>query len=572
MKRFFYLLIVVILASTTGCFLLSNSKGEGRDFQIIKNLELFSSVFRELDLFYVDSIDPEQVIQSGIDAMLAANTDPYTEFYPEDDNTIKELTTGKFGGIGSYIRYYKDKDRIAIVEPNEGSPAARAGLRPGDIILEVDGKDMSRNGKEPAQLSDYVSKSLRGEPGTTCLIKVERPLLDGQSEILELKITRETIKTIPVPYYGMVEGDAGYINMTTFAVENCSKDIKRAVIELKQQGAKSIILDLRTNGGGLLDEAVRVVNLFVPKGQEIVVTRGKLKQADKSYKTGSEPLDLDIPLVVLVSSASASASEIVAGSLQDLDRALIVGTRTFGKGLVQTVRELPYNTTMKVTTSKYYIPSGRCIQAIDYSRRNEEGGIVRTPDSLTNVFHTMNGREVRDGGGIRPDVEVKVEQMPNMLYYMINEDVFFDYATVYRNKHAQIAPVEEFVVSDDDFEEFKQFVVAKNFKYDRQSEKVLKSLKEIADFEGYAKDAAAEFEALEKKLQHNLNKDMDHFKKELKSAIAQEIVKRYYYQKGALIEQLKDDPDLKKAIEVVQDTVLFRNLLSGNNSVEENKQ
>ena len=560
MRRTFIRLTLCAVIGLLGVFIYSFSIGDDRNFQVIKNLDIFNAVYKELDMFYVDTINPEKTIQYGIEGMLS-QTDPYTEYYPEDDKTLKEMTSGKFGGVGSYIRYYKERDRIVISEPNEDSPAAKAGLKAGDLILEVDGKPMTRDGDDPQDFMDRVSKSLRGDPETVCMVKVERPTLDGKGEIKEFKITRQTIKTIPVPYYAMVTDSIGFIYMTTFAVENCSKDIKKAIVELKQQGAKALVVDLRTNGGGLLGEAVNCVNFFVPKNQEIVVTKGKMRQATQAYKTTNEPMDLDIPIAVLVGGATASASEIFSGSLQDLDRAVIVGSRTFGKGLVQTIRPLPYNASMKVTTSKYYIPSGRCIQAIDYSKRNADGSIARVPDSLTNVFHTIGGREVRDGGGIRPDVEVKAEQLPNILYYLINDYIIFDYATRYCLKHSTVAPLEQFEITDEDYVDFKEMVKEKKFTYDRQSEAILKNLKEIAQFEGYMDDASEEFKALENKLTNNLDRDLDHFKKEIKSAIEDEVVKRYYYQRGGIVQQLKDDPDLKKAIEILKNPEEYRRIL-----------
>lgn len=342
-------------------------KEDDRNFQIAKNLDLFNAIFKELDMFYVDTIKPEEMIQNGVEGMLAL-TDPYTEYYPEEEvSSLKEMTTGKYGGIGAAIRYYEAKDRIAVVEPTEGMPAAEAGVKAGDIILSVGGKEMVRGNMKPQEFSSKVSEALRGEPGTSFILKVLRPL-KNDSTVLEFQITRKNIRTNPIPYYGMVRDSIGYLSLSSFT-ENSAKDFKKAFIELKQKGAKSLIIDLRDNGGGSLAEAVDIVNLFVPKGKEIVITKGKLKQGQGSFKTQSEPVDTQIPIAVLVNGATASASEIVSGSMQDLDRAVIIGTRTFGKGLVQTIRPLPYNGTLKVTTSKYYIPSGRCIQAIDYAKR-----------------------------------------------------------------------------------------------------------------------------------------------------------------------------------------------------------
>lgn len=537
------------------------SKGDDRNFQFVKSLDVFNSVLRELDMFYVDSIDPKEVVEYGIQAMLA-KTDPYTEYYPEEDNTLKEMTTGKFGGIGSVVRYYSPRKRVAIIEPSEGHPAAEAGLKAGDIILEINGKEMLQENRTPNEMTEYVSSNLRGEPGTLCVIKVERPTSDSTYVPMEFKITRGTIRTNSVPYYGMLNDSIGYICISTFSVEGCSKLIKRAFIELKQQGATSMVLDVRGNGGGLLSEAVNVVNFFVPKGLEVVKTKGKFKQWDHTYRTGNEPIDVEIPLVVLVDGITASASEILSGSLQDLDRAVIVGNRTYGKGLVQTLRNLPYNSSMKVTTAKYYIPSGRCVQAIDYSKRNADGSIARTPDSLTNVFHTAAGREVRDGGGIRPDIEVKIEKAPNILFYLVNDDMIFDYATQYVIKHPSIAKVEDFQVTDADYADFKAMLKKRNFTYDRQSEEVLKKLKEFAEFEGYMENAKDEFAALEKKLQHNLDLELDRFAKDIKPLIADEIVKRYYFERGAVQEGLKNDSDLKKAIEVLQRPEEYKKILT----------
>lgn len=539
---------------------MTSFKEDDRNFQISKNLDIFNSIFKELDMFYVDTVNAEKMIQTGVEGMLSL-TDPYTEYYPEEEvSSLKEMTTGKYGGIGAAIRYYEAKDRIAVVEPTEGMPAAEAGVKAGDIILSVGGKEMVRGDMKPQEFSSKVSEALRGEPGTSFVMKVLRPL-KNDSTVMEFKITRKNIRTNPVPYYGMVKDSIGYLALSSFT-ENSAKDFKKAFIELKQKGAKSLIIDLRDNGGGSLSEAVDIVNLYVPKGQEIVVTKGKVRQAQGSYKTQNEPVDTQIPLAVLVNGATASASEIVSGSLQDLDRAVVIGSRTFGKGLVQTIRPLPYNGTLKVTTSKYYIPSGRCIQAIDYAKKNADGSVARTPDSLTTVFHTAAGREVRDGGGIRPDIEVKGDKIPNIVFYLMNDDLIFDYATQYCWDHPTLASVDDFKLTDADYEAFKKLVKSRNFTYDRQSEKMLKSLKEIAEFEGYMTEAAEEFKALEKKLNHNLDRDLDYFAKPIKEYISQEIVTRYFYQRGAAMERLKDDTDLEEAIKVLQNPVRYREILS----------
>ncbi len=526
--------------------------GDSRSFQIAKNLDVFNSIVKELDLFYVDTIDPDKTIREGIDAMLYS-LDPYTEYYPEDDQSeLEQMLKNTYGGIGSIITWDAKLKRSVIAEPYEGMPAATSGLKAGDVLMAIDGKDLAgKNNQE-------VSEMLRGQVGTGFKLTVQRP---GTEKPLDFDIVRRSIQLPIIPYYTALDNHVGYINLSTFS-GNPSKEFKQAFLDLKKKGITSLIIDLRNNGGGLLDKAIEIANFFVPRGKVLVTTKGKIKQASNTYKTLREPLDLDIPLAVLVNSSTASSSEILAGSLQDLDRAVIVGNRTFGKGLVQTTRMLPYGGTMKLTTSKYYIPSGRCVQAIDYKHRNEDGSVGRIPDSLTTVFHTAAGREVRDGGGVTPDIEVKQEKLPNILFYLVNDNLIFNYATQYCLKHATIAEPEKFVVTDADYADFKEMVKKADFKYDQQTEKILKSLKEMAEFEGYLTDASEEFNALEKKLTHNLDRDLDYFSKDIKSMIALEIVKRYYYQRGAIIEQLKDDDDLKKAVEILTHPDDYHKMLS----------
>lgn len=554
MKRFLkirkvFLVLAIVLGTAA---IWGFASGDSRSFQLAKNIDIFNSIVKELDLFYVDSIDPNKTIREGIDAMLYS-LDPYTNYFPEEDQSeLEQMLKNSYGGIGSVITWNAKLKRSMIAEPYEGMPAAEVGLKPGDILLEIDGEDLlGKNNQE-------VSEMLRGQVGTSFKLKVQRP---GQKKPMEFDIVRRSIQLPIIPYYGMLDNNVGYISLSTFS-GNPSKEFKQAFLDLKKQGITSLVIDLRNNTGGLLDEAVKIANYFLPRGETLVTTKGKLEQSSNMYKTLREPLDLDIPLAVLVNSVTASSSEILAGSLQDLDRAVIIGNRTFGKGLVQTTRPLPYGGTIKITTSKYYIPSGRCVQAIDYTHRNEDGSVGRIPDSLTTVFHTRAGRVVRDGGGVTPDIEVEAEKLPNILFYLVNDNLIFDYATDYCLKHPTVPQPEQFEITDADYAEFKEKVKAADFKYDQQTEKILKSLKEMAEFEGYLDDASTEFDALEKKLQHNLERDLDHFSKEIKSMLAIEIIKRYYYQRGSIIQQLKDDPDLKEAIKILGDSLSYKKMLS----------
>lgn len=546
--RWMFLVLVVL----GGIVFWSFQSAEERNFRVAKNLDIFNSIVKELDMFYVDTLDPDKTIRNGIDAMLYS-LDPYTEYFPEDDQSeLEQMLKGSYGGIGSVITWNEKLKRSMIAEPYEHMPAAEVGLKAGDVLMEIDGKDlMGKNNQE-------VSEMLRGQVGTSFKLTVQRP---GTKKPLEFDIVRRSIQLPFIPYYGKLEHQIGYINLSTFS-GNPSKEFKQAFLDLKKQGITSLVIDLRNNGGGLLDESIEIANFFVPRGKTLVTTKGRIAQASNTYKTLREPLDLDIPLVVLVNGGTASSSEILAGSLQDLDRAVIIGTRTFGKGLVQTTRPLPYGATMKLTTSKYYIPSGRCVQAIDYKHRNEDGSVGRIPDSLTTVFHTAAGREVRDGGGVTPDITVEPEKLPNILFYLVNDNLVFDYATQYCLKHPTIPEPEKFEVTDADYAEFKEQVKKADFKYDQQTEKILKNLKEMAEFEGYLEDASEEFKALEGKLQHNLDRDLDYFSRQIKEMIAQEIVKRYYYQRGSIIQQLKEDKDLKEAVKVLTDAERYKSLLS----------
>ncbi|KAA6340524.1 putative CtpA-like serine protease [termite gut metagenome] len=557
MKKCFkkrYIAAIIVVVAVSGVF-FGFKNSDDRNFQLAKNVDIFNSIVKELDLFYVDTIEPNKVIRNAIDGMLGS-LDPYTNYFPEEEQgELEQMIKGSYGGIGSFITYNPKRKRSVISEPYENMPAAVAGLKAGDILLEIDGKDLM------GKTNSEVSEMLRGQVGTSFNMKVERP---GTDKPLDFTLVRKSIQLPTVPYYGVIEDSGiGYVNLNSFS-GNPSREFKQAFIDLKKnKEITSLVIDLRGNGGGLLSEAIEIVNFFVPRGKTIVTTKGRTKQAESIYKTMREPLDTEIPVTVLVNNGTASSSEILAGALQDLDRAVIVGTRTFGKGLVQIPRSLPYGGNLKVTISKYYIPSGRCVQAVDYKQRDEEGYVMgRLPDSLTRVFYTEAGREVHDGGGVTPDLTVKLEQIPNILFYLINDNLVFDYATDYCLKHSTVAPAASFVLSDVDYDDFKTMVKKAGFKYDQQSEKILKTLKETADFEGYMENASVEFEALEKKLKHNLDYDLDYFSKDIKSVISVEIVKRYYYQRGSIIQQLKDDDGLQEAIKILNDPERYKGMLS----------
>ena len=532
--------LIWILALPVACVALMGFKGDDRNFLMSKHLDIFHAVFRELDMMYVDTFDVAEVVNGGIHSMLS-KLDPYTVYYPEEeDEDLQMMMTGKYAGVGAIIRYHKRHDRVVIVEPYEGMPALSAGLRAGDVLLSIDGDDLK------GLPVDKVSEKLRGESGTTLVVKALR---EGVADsILELKLTRANIALPAVPYYSLLADGTGYIILDSFT-ENCARDVRLALIDLKNQGAQRLVLDLRGNGGGSLSEAVDIVGLFVPKGTMVVYTKGKVAQSSQSFKTRREPLDLTMPLVVLVDGQSASASEIVAGAIQDLDRGVIMGQRTFGKGLVQSVRELPYNSSLKLTTSKYYTPSGRCVQKIDYFG----GKSADTTATAKKIFYTRAGREVEEAGGIAPDVAIEAERLPNLLYYLASSEELFDFATEYVRLHPTIAPVDEFVVSDSLYEAFKAAVKASDFTYDRGSEKALKALEEMAEFEGYKENASEEFAALRKKLSHDIEHDFVYFDQKIRELLADELMVRYYYQRGGIVQAMKSDSVLVRARQLLAD-------------------
>lgn len=549
MKKVLVSLLMVLLAAPAFAQI-----DRDHDFKTAKNMDIFNFIYKNLDLMYVDTLDAQEVVGNGIKAMLGS-LDPYTTYYPEEKvNELKNMLTGKYAGVGAVVRYNFQLQRVCISEPYENMPAAEVGLKKGDIILSIDDEDMTN--KDVA----YVSDHLRGDPGTSFIIKVKRP---STGKTLKMKITRRTIQMPFLPYYGMLEGGYGYINFNSFT-DNCAKDVRRAFIDLKKQGAKGLVFDLRNNGGGSVSEAVSIINMFLPKGKTVLKMQGKLQRSNKEYKTSVEPVDSVMPMVVLVNGNSASASEIMSGSLQDYDRAIILGTRTYGKGLVQTTMDLPYNGQMKLTTAKYYIPSGRCVQALNY--KHAKGGYVEhVPDSLTKVFYTANGREVRDGGGVKPDVEVKPDSLPNIAFYLAgardSNEVMLNYEVDYIAKHPTIAPAKDFALTDADYDEFKARVLKADFKYDRETEKYLKDLEKLAKFEGYYDDAKPEFEALKKKLSHNVAKDLDYNKEYIKQLLENEIVAAYYFQAGAIQNSLRYDKQIKEAVKLLNSPEEYKKIL-----------
>lgn len=538
-----------LILGLSGAALLLMFSFTSPNYNFAKSLDIFFNVLREINIFYVDEVKNDELVDKAINEMLST-LDPYTTYIPADEmEDFEFMTTGQYGGMGALIR--KQGHYIEISEPYENFPAANAGLVAGDLLISIDGKSV-----KDLDVS-AVSAMLKGKHGSKMNLRV---LKLRSKDTTNVEVTRQIIKIPSVPYYGIVENNIGYIRFTNF-ITDCSKEVKNAVVNLKKQGATSLILDLRGNPGGLLNEAINVVNIFVPRGQLVVSTKGKVKEFDATYKTEQEPVDTKIPLVVLVNSGSASASEIVSGSLQDLDRAVVVGTRTFGKGLVQTTRPIGYNSQIKITTAKYYIPSGRCIQALDYAHRNPDGSVGVVPDSLISSFKTKNGRVVKDGGGIMPDIKVEAENVSKITISLVGRGLVSDYINEYYVQHRDIPNTKTFAFSDADYSNFISFLKDKDYDYTTQSEVLLKQLEDAAKKDKYYAHAKDEIEALKKKLSHDKQKDLMLFKDEIKSYLEDELIGRYHYQRGKIERSLRTDPQVLEAIKMAENTKKSQEIL-----------
>ena len=543
MRRIHYILLIVLMACSTMVM-----GQENRNSVTSRNLDLFGDIYKQLDLFYVDTLDADTVIGWGIRSMLR-QVDPFTDYFPDDDDELRQMSTGKYAGIGSLVRYNRKEKRTMIGEPYEGTPSQKAGLLPGDILLEVDGNDTY---DVPV---DKVSEMLRGDAGTSLDIKVKR----GQEE-LTFHLTRQTIQMPNVSYYGMLQEGVGYVYLEAFR-EGAFREVRDAIADLREQGMQRLVFDLRGNGGGALDECVNIASLFLPRGQHLLSTKGKMPSANYEYRTALEPMDTLMPIVVMVDGGSASCSEILAGGLQDLDRAVLLGERTFGKGFVQSVRELKQGGTLKMTTSRYYIPSGRCIQAYDYRHLNADGSAKTLPDSLTRVFHTAHGREVRDGGGVMPDVRIQPDSLPTMIYDLTASDEFFVYATRYAREHAERIDPVTFSLTDEEYAQFVSYMQDTDLKFSHRSTEVLKLLRHVVKGEGYADEAKDQLDALERIFARDIAAELEHFRSLVKKELENEIVLDVHLQRGAVKRIAFLNADVKRAVEILQNQEEYNQIL-----------
>ena len=544
-RQFFLVLILAFVAGI--CIPVTAQIVENHNSKVARNLEIFNEIYKALDLFYVDTLAADTVIRWAIDGMLM-KVDPFTGYYPADDDDLRQMATGKYAGIGSIIRYHKKHDRVVIDEPYINTPSQDAGLKAGDIILTVDGKDIK--GLMPTNVTDM----LRGEAGTTLELRFQRP---GEKEPRTVHITRRTIQLPAIPYYGIMDDGIGYINLNSFT-SGCAREMRHALLQLMSQGAKALVLDIRDNVGGAINEAVDITNLFLPKGVKVVYTKGKQASMNHEYSTTTDPIAPDMPLVVLVNGMSASSSEIVSGALQDMDRAVIMGTRTFGKGLVQAIRDVPYRGELKITTGRYYIPSGRCIQAHEY---NHDGSSKIIPDSLRSTFYTKAGRPVTDGGGIQPDSVILNDTLPTMIYDLVQSDIFFDWATDFASRHPAIDAPGEFHLTDSVYDAFCKYVEEAKFTYNRRSDEVMQLLRRVADMEGYLEDAEAEMKALEAKFAPDIHKDLQRMRKHIMPYLESEIIIRYYHQQGSIRHAIPKDKVYRSAVNLLRDTNAYQTKL-----------
>ena len=544
--KYFFLFLFVLLCGSS--FPVHAQVVENHASKVSRNLEIFNEIYKTLDLYYVDTLAADTVIRWAIDGMLM-RVDPYTAYYPADDDDLRQMATGKYAGIGSIIRFHKGHDRVVIDEPYENTPSSDAGLRSGDIIITIDGKDIK--GMMPAK----VTNMLRGEAGTTLELRFRRP---GENQDRTIHVTRRTIQIPAIPYSVIIDEGIGYINLSSFTA-GCAREMRHSLLQLMSEGAKSLVLDIRDNVGGAINEAVDITNFFLPKGLRVVYTKGKQSSMNHDYFTTTNPIAPDMPLIVLVNGMSASSSEIVSGALQDLDRAVIMGSRTYGKGLVQAIRDVPFRGELKITTGRYYIPSGRCIQAHSY---NHDGSSKIIPDSLRQTFFTNAGRKVSDGGGIEPDSTIVSDTLSTMIYDLVQSDIFFDWVTDFVASHPQIDTPGLFHLSDSLYSHFSSKVVESGFTYNRRSDEAIKILRRVAAMEGYLEGAEDEMKALEAKFAPDLGRDLKNMQKHIVPFLEGEIVSRYYHQKGTIRHALPEDKLYRRAVELLRDSEAYNKLLT----------